>query len=125
MKSRGFTLLEVLVSLAILATSVAAITMLFSGGLRSIRASEENLDLALIAASEMRALLAEEVLEEGEEYIQRDGYEVRRTVEEVEVEKTEGLPLRLFRINLTISAGGKVFTLVTEKTVQRRLYETP
>jgi prepilin-type N-terminal cleavage/methylation domain-containing protein len=122
MKEKGFTLIEVLVAVSILAIGVVAIVMLFSGGLRSLVSTESHLDLALVAAAEMRSILVNKTLEEGTEIIEREGYELERTITEVDTDRTESLPFRVFLIKVEVKKGNKVFILKTEKTINRSLY---
>ena len=52
----GFTLLEVLVALVVLATAVVAILQLFGGGLRLARAAGDHADAALLASAKLADL---------------------------------------------------------------------
>ncbi len=56
-ETAGFTLLEVLVALALLGIAVTAILQLFSANLKSISASEEYVAGSLEAQSKMREVL--------------------------------------------------------------------
>jgi general secretion pathway protein I len=49
----GFTLLEVLVALVVLATSIVAILQLFGGGLRLARTAGDHSDAALLASAKL------------------------------------------------------------------------
>jgi general secretion pathway protein I len=60
----GFTLLEVLVALVVLATAVVAVLQLFGGGLRLARAAGDHTDAAILASA-MLADLEEGPLTEG------------------------------------------------------------
>lgn len=55
-KEKGFTLLEVVVSLAIISVSIVMILQLFSGGLRSIKVSDDYLRAAILAQNKMNEL---------------------------------------------------------------------
>jgi general secretion pathway protein I len=61
---RGFTLVEVLVALLILAIAAVAVLQLFGGGLRLARASGDHLDAVLLAESKMTEV-EDETLAEG------------------------------------------------------------
>jgi general secretion pathway protein I len=63
-RQSGFTLIEVLVALVVLAVAVVAVLQLFGGGLRLARASGDHLEATLLASS-MLTDLAWETLEEG------------------------------------------------------------
>tara|TARA_B100000315_G_scaffold72484_2_gene66034 strand:- start:7415 stop:8098 length:684 start_codon:yes stop_codon:yes gene_type:complete len=54
--ARGFTLIEVIVSLAIMGISIVTILQLFSGGLRSIKVSDDYLRAAILAQNKMNEL---------------------------------------------------------------------
>ena len=53
---RGFTLIEVIVSLAIMGISIVTILQLFAGGLRSIKVSDDYLRAAILAQNKMNEL---------------------------------------------------------------------
>jgi general secretion pathway protein I len=52
----GFTLIEVLVALVVLATAVVAILQLFGGGLRLARTAGDHADAALLASAKLADL---------------------------------------------------------------------
>jgi len=60
----GFTLMEVLVALVVMAVLVVALLELFGGGLRLARASGDHLEATLLATSKLSELTLEP-LEEG------------------------------------------------------------
>jgi len=62
--SKGFTLLEILVALAILATAVTIIFQLFSASLRNIGVSEDVVSASVRAEAKMREVLSDEELSE-------------------------------------------------------------
>ena len=53
---KGFTLIEVVVSLAIIGISIVTILQLFSGGLRSIKISDDYLRASILAQNKMKEL---------------------------------------------------------------------
>lgn len=55
-KNQGFTLIEVIVSLAIIGVGIVAVLQLFSGGLRSIKVSDDYLRAAILAQNKMKEL---------------------------------------------------------------------
>lgn len=63
-KSQGFTLLEILVALALMSITLAGFIQLFSGSLRTISRSENYVHAALQAESVMREIMARDDLKE-------------------------------------------------------------
>ena len=55
-RDEGFTLLEVLVALVVLATTVVAVLQLFGGGLRLARTAGDHADAALLASAKLADL---------------------------------------------------------------------
>jgi general secretion pathway protein I len=62
----GFTLIEVLVALTILAISLAVIFSIFSVGLRGRRAAEDYEQATMLAESKLSSLGVDEPIREGE-----------------------------------------------------------
>jgi general secretion pathway protein I len=115
----GFTLLEVLVALVVLATTVVAVLQLFGGGLRLARAAGDHSDAALVASARL-ADLESGPLTEGT----TDGTEgpyrwTRRITLEpgllpVESETPNAARIRLARVSVDVRWGrGRHFELVT------------
>ena len=103
LETRGFTLLEVLVALAIMAIATTLIIQLFSADLRAIAASGDVTSAAVRGDFRIREIIAESLLEEkawSEETA--DGYRMDITVSEVMKPKTDNLPVRLMEVELTI-----------------------
>jgi general secretion pathway protein I len=99
----GFTLLEVLVALAILGIAVTVIIQLFSANLRTLSASEDYVSASLQGAARMRALLDEKDLDEKAwTEISPEGYRLDIVVKESLTDRTELLPIRLLDIMLTL-----------------------
>jgi general secretion pathway protein I len=67
MKNRGFTLIEIVVAMAILGVGLIAIIELFSGGLRLGRTSEEYTKAVGLARMKMEEFALRDHLEEGNE----------------------------------------------------------
>lgn len=66
-KNRGFTLIEVIVALAILGIGLTVIIELFSGGLRLGRTSEEYTRAVNFARMKMEDIASQTSIEEGDE----------------------------------------------------------
>lgn len=106
MRSRegGFTLLEVLVALAILATAVTIIFQLFSAGLRNIALSEDYVYGVIKAETKMREVLSEEELtEDGWTESGADGYTYSVTIKKTLDLKTDSLPVQVMQIDLAVT----------------------
>jgi prepilin-type N-terminal cleavage/methylation domain-containing protein len=100
---KGFTLLEVLVALAILGIAVTVIIQLFSANLRALSASEDYVSGSLQGAARMRTLLDDKDLDEKAwTEISPEGYRLDIAVKESLTDRTEILPVKLLDIALTI-----------------------
>jgi prepilin-type N-terminal cleavage/methylation domain-containing protein len=99
----GFTLLEVLVAMAILAIAVTVVFQLFSANLRSIAASEDYVKAAVRAELKMREILNDDKLtEKSFSEATDDGYRMDVSIIEAVKERTENLHVRLLQIDLTV-----------------------
>ena len=118
-KDEGFTLLEVLVALVVLATTVVAVLQLFGGGLRLARAAGDHADAALLASARLADLEPGPLTEgttEGTDGPYR--WTQRVTLDPallpVEPESPEGGRLRLARVSVEVRWGqSRRFELVT------------
>jgi type II secretion system protein I len=119
--SKGFTLLEILVALAILATAVTIIFQLFSAGLRNIAVSEDVVSAAVRAEAKMREVLSnEELTENSWTETTTDGYTFAVNITEALQEKTDSLPVQVLQIDLAIT-----WTKNTrERSLRLRTYKT-
>ncbi len=120
----GFTLLEVLVSLSIVAIAVTVVLQLFSADLRALYASEDYVSAVLRAESRMRELLDDEALPATSwSETTRDGYTMDVSVSDVMQDRTDSLPMRLVRVDLTTrwirGTKQKSLTLRTMKILNR------
>ncbi len=102
-ETRGFTLLEVLVALAIMAIATTLVMQLFSADLRAIAASGDMTSASVRGDSRIREILAEPSLEENAWSEERsDGYRMDIAVKEVMKPRTDNLPVKLVEVELTI-----------------------
>lgn len=123
---RGFTLLEVLVSLALMGIALVAIFQLFSTGLRGVAASDDYVDAVIRAESKMREILDDQDLSEKSwKEITEDGYTIEATVNSTANDRTENLPVKLLEINLTVhwtkGIKERALTLKTMKVVGKKI----
>jgi prepilin-type N-terminal cleavage/methylation domain-containing protein len=125
-EDKGFTLLEVLVALAILGIAITVIIQLFSANLRALSASEDYVSASLQGAAKMRALLDEQDLSERAwTETSPEGYRFDIAVKESLTDRTEILPVRLLDIALTIqwTKGNRVrsMTFQTLKLIKKEI----
>jgi prepilin-type N-terminal cleavage/methylation domain-containing protein len=121
---RGFTLLEILVSLAIMAMAVVLILQLFSTNLRALSRSANMTEAVVRGDAMMQKVLAEPMLTEKVwSETTDDGYRMDVAVAEVVKDRADGLPVRLMEVALTVYwiDGGreKSFKLKTMKLVAK------
>jgi general secretion pathway protein I len=109
---RGFTLIETLVAISILAISLVVILQLFSGGLKSSRLSDEYTRGIFHAREKMDEILLAKELTEGViagEY--DDGFRWRAEALHLDIKEAKDikLPFRAFSIKVDVmwDAGGQ------------------
>jgi general secretion pathway protein I len=108
MRTRGFTLMEVVVAMAILAVGLTVIIELFSGGLRLARTSAEYTKAINYARMKMEEIGVKQTLQEGSEQGDFDGtyrwqVETKR-VDIIPIEKGIDFkpPVELFQVNVNV-----------------------
>jgi|SRR5215468_348145 len=118
----GFTLLEVLVALVILSTTVVAALQLFGGGLRLARTAGDQSDAALLASAKL-AEVDPGPLTEGTEEGTDGPYRWTRSVKlvpsllPIEQDTPEAVSIRLARVNVEVRWGqSRRFELATLRT---------
>lgn len=121
-RRRGFTLLEVLVALAILSVAVVTMIQLFGQGLRLLKVSGDYQQAVLLADQKAREV---ETVREGVE-TGREGdfeWERRATVTTVPEELTVfGVaPVRLYRVTVQVRWGGRSVEIATLRTAREPL----
>ncbi|MBE0427322.1 MAG: prepilin-type N-terminal cleavage/methylation domain-containing protein [Nitrospirae bacterium] len=121
----GFTLLEVLVAIAVLGIAVTIILQLFSANLRAITASGDYVTASIRAETKMREILDKEISESVYSETTYDGYRMDVSITEVFTDRTENLPVRLFEVYLTVhwteGLKEKLMTLRTLKMVEKEI----
>lgn len=100
----GFTLLEVMVSLAILGFGVILVIQLFSGGLGLARASQDSTEMALLAGDKMTEILSLAKLGEGEESGSERGFSWRVEISPFETEGSIDNPkLHTYKVTISVT----------------------
>ncbi|MCX5806043.1 MAG: type II secretion system minor pseudopilin GspI [Proteobacteria bacterium] len=100
---KGFTLLEVLVALAILGIAVTYVLQLFSTNMRTISLSRDYGLAAMQAEARMRQVLDDDQLnEQSWSEVTSEGYRLDLKVSNVLVDRTDNLAVKLLAIDLTI-----------------------
>jgi len=121
----GFTLIEVMVALAILGLSLVTIIQLFGQGLRLLRVAGEHQRAVVLADRKVREM-PDTPLEEGVVTGEEEGYRWERRVTALpppEEEKDTSQPTRVrtFQITLEIRWGqGKTTGLTTLRSLRTR-----
>jgi general secretion pathway protein I len=123
---RGFTLLEVLIAVAILGVAVSIVLQLFSANLRALSASEDYVAAAARAEAKMRWVLDDSALTaKSLSETTDDGYRIDVSVTETLKDRTENLQTALMEVSLTIrwtrGSKEKSLTLKTMKAVQKQV----
>ncbi len=122
----GFTLLEVLVALALLSIALIVILQLFSANLRGITASEETAKAMMKADSAMREVLDDEDIDvKSSSETTNDGYRIDVSITNAADDRTSNLSMKLLEINLTVhwrdGARERAVTLKTMKAIPRKV----
>jgi len=106
----GFTLIEVLVALVVMAVLVVALLELFGGGLRLARASGENLEATLLATEKLSELTLEDLKEGSTDGTEGEYRWTRRvtadpTLLPQEIDPATPAPVQLARVSVEIRWG--------------------
>jgi general secretion pathway protein I len=100
----GFTLLEVLVALALLGIALVVILQLFSANMRAITASDSYAKAVMTAESRMREVLDDDQISEKTwSETTNDGYRIDTSIAGTEKKRTENLPVQLLEITVTVN----------------------
>jgi len=120
----GFTLLEVIVAIAILGIAIAVVLQLFSANLRAISVSGDYVTAATRAEVKMREILSDDRLSEKSfSEATQEGYRIDVSITDVMKERTENLQVKLLEVDLTIhwiqGTKQKSMSLRTFKVVEK------
>jgi prepilin-type N-terminal cleavage/methylation domain-containing protein len=123
-RKSGFTLLEVLVALAVLGIALVVIFQLFSADLKGLATSDDYANAVIKAESKMREILDDDTLSEKTwSEATEDGYRIDAVVTEAVAERTENLQVKLLEINLAVhwrsGLRNRTITLKTMKLVNK------
>jgi prepilin-type N-terminal cleavage/methylation domain-containing protein len=123
-RSAGFTLLEVIVAMAILGIAIAVVLQLFSANLRAISVSGDYVAAATRAEVKMREILSDDRLSEKSfSEATQEGYRIDVSITDVMKERTENLQVKLLEVDLTIhwiqGTKQKSMSLRTLKVVEK------
>ena len=99
----GFTLLEVLVALAILSIALSLIIQLYSANLQSVSTSGNMSSAVVWSDAKIREILADPSLtEKAWREITDDGYRIEVSIGEVLKERTDNLPVKMMEVTLVV-----------------------
>ena len=102
--ARGFTLIEILAALTLIGIAVVYLVQLFSANLRTVGTSRDYMEALTRAEAVMRGITERDRIEETSWQEETEqGYRVSVSVSEDEKERTEDLPVKLLRIEMTFS----------------------
>jgi prepilin-type N-terminal cleavage/methylation domain-containing protein len=123
---KGFTLIEVLVSVVLLGIAVTIVLQLFSANVRALATSEDYIYASAKAEAKMREVLENyDISEISFSEITDDGYRIDVSITEVLHERTENLQVRLLEVVLTVSwtqgAHEKSLTVRTMKVLEKEI----
>ena len=102
-RQEGFTLLEVLIAMAVLSIALVAVFQLFSAGMRGLGASDDYVSAVVKAEAKMREILDEDPFTEKTwQETSDDGYRFDAAIKKTSEDRTENLTVDLFDISLTV-----------------------
>ncbi len=127
---KGFTLLEVLVSMALFSIALVLILQLFSANLRNLSVSEDTMMASIKAEAQLREFLETVTVSEGTiETTSPEGNRIVARISESLKEKTDTLPMKLldieYRWTWVRNGQEKSIVLNTSKLVNKSQLEKP
>ena len=122
----GFTLLEVLVALALLSIALVVILQLFSANMRGISSSDGYVRAVMTAEPKMSEITDDEEFgEKSWSETTNDGYRIDAAVTPADTDRTQDLPVSLLQVSLTVhwtdGTKDRAITLTTLKLVPKKV----
>jgi prepilin-type N-terminal cleavage/methylation domain-containing protein len=123
---RGFTLLEILVALALIGIAITIILQIFSANLRALSVSGDYVSAVTKAEAKMGEILDDSNLSEKSwSEVTDDGYRFDASITETLKDRTENLQVRLLEVALTAQwtegSKKKSLTFKTMKVVNKQI----
>lgn len=123
---RGFTLLEVIVAVSILAIAVTVVFQVFSSNMRSVSNSEKYLSALMSAEETMGELLLQKELQEAVNVTRtEEGKIIKTEIVKALVDRTADLPVVLYEINVSVfwqqGNSERSLTIKTLKQVDKKV----
>ena len=101
--TEGFTLMEILVAMAIMAIAVTLVLQLFSVNLRAVSIAGNMTSAAIRGEARIRDILVDPLpMERSWIEVSEDGYRMNISISEVLKERTDNLPVKMMEVILTI-----------------------
>jgi prepilin-type N-terminal cleavage/methylation domain-containing protein len=117
---QGFTLLEIMVALVLIAIVVVSVIQLSSANLRNLATTNDQIDALIYANSKMREILDLDKIED-ESWNEKDdnGYSYEITIAESMKKRTDSLAVKMEEITLVTSwVAGKKKKQIVLKTLK-------
>ena len=123
---RGFTLLEIMVSMVLICLVVVSVVQLSSANLRHLSASDDRIETLRRASEKMRAVLDGDLSEDKTWHdVDDDGYSYDITVAEILNERTDALAVKFLEVTVAAQYKrdnrSKQMTLKTAKLVSKAI----
>lgn len=119
--SSGFTLLEVVVAVALLAVGILLASQNYSASFRGIRTSQQYMDATTLASNRMAALLLQDSLLPARERGEWEGFVWEEEIEPAELigDGLEATQVAMMKVKVTVTWGNRAVQLWTLKSGYR------
>jgi len=122
---RGYTLIEVLVAMTILAMALVVLMRIFSGGLNAVRVAGDYAGAVVLAESRLAAAGVSEPLAEGETQGRHDRFAWTQVVARYEPEGVADWPVPAYQVDVVIEWPGPTGTRSLDLTTVKLERPTP